>query len=280
MTIISSNIIVDRDRELSLATTLLNGKRSGIIFTKQKNTALFQTLNYKCDGKDVCLSSVNSFVYHHRSYNREPINTDTFFIIPNDGINMFLEFVYTDINNIAHAYKLIHETTRDVILEVLDKVNEKIKNIVIRIYIEDGYKNNKYYIKIFKPTNYKTIGTTIVANTAKAFKYIKIPKTNKNFKYDEYLYLSNDTIKLNVQVEHSEKMEEHKSNLVEAVLRYYSTGDFISDAINNEIEEIFNFFGYERINNRYKLSKDGRTVISKDSIIYKAFPAFWNKHNE
>ena len=89
------------------------------------------------------------------------------------------------------------------------------------------------------------------------------------------------------QIEDSEGMQEHKSNLIEFILRQYKM-DTINENIDSEIKEILAYFGYktndadkydfEDMNKKNPEKKEKR--LSESSIIYEAYPEFWKLHNK
>ena len=98
-----------------------------------------------------------------------------------------------------------------------------------------------------------------------------------NFLYDEYLNLLFNEERFSIQIEDSEGMTKHKSNLVEAVLRYHKN-DTIDAETDKNINDVLAYFGYVMIDNMYAISGKEQK-ISETSIIYKAYPAFWKIHN-
>ena len=97
-----------------------------------------------------------------------------------------------------------------------------------------------------------------------------------------------------IQIEHSEQMQEHKSNLVEAMLRYFNKNkvylqSYIKDktkveivkpitkATDDEITSILSFFGYNTIDDKYTLKG---AELRPDTVIYESYKAFWDKHNK
>lgn len=194
--------------------------------------------DYYVDPKILIFSREMELVYY-KDGEKKSIN-----MFPNveasKTIDVFIEFSYQYIYNMAEAYINVHKLTRDLLHSIFEASKTIDFDIVIyRILIDE----NGNYERV-KPKQYKN-SIIYVSENAK-YKKIVIP-ASKSFAYDEYIEAIVDNVKYRIQIEHSEKGSAHKSNLVEFILRNSRDDEFIHSILNK--------FGYKFDENNKYLKK-------------------------
>ena len=78
-----------------------------------------------------------------------------------------------------------------------------------------------------------------------AFNNIIVPETTNTFAYDEYILLKKRDMNISIQVEHSEGMDRHKSNLIEFIARMFMMKDtYVNVNKINPLRDLINTFNY------------------------------------
>lgn len=227
------------------------------------------------------------------------------------NIYIFIEFSYpSSINRkfFVQRYKSIHARTCKTISSVIQNSAKSLyKNQIYLIRIENDKLEKPVVLKEFKLND----NTMIYKNNWNDSKYmsLNIPKTEKSFDMDEFLIAQSKDMNYLIQVEHSEGEGNHKSNMVEFILRTCNylkisvddtfkivnqcariqTNDFVygyylrkfqeSDNKKDEIASYVN--GIKSINDGEKLfiKKIDAIDLSKDpSVFQHAYPNFFEKY--
>ena len=186
---------------------------------------------------------------------------------PNNTVRVFLEFVYEKFDDNSVAYRNIHQTTENILKHICDtrEKHPELQIAIIRLYVE----NNGNVVDFNMPD---LDNTNMLLDTGRGFQNIVIPSTKKEFKYDEYIDATSKGNNYHIQIEHSEGLQKHKSNLVEFILRQHKPE---ADTI-----ALLNYFGYNMHDNRYTtVNEAGKGIdVPKTSVIYKANTDFCIKH--
>lgn len=190
----------------------------------------------------------------------------------NPNIYIYLEFCYGDFTGnkfpIFDLYLEIHDYT----LNIIDGI---IKNdLSYRVYIY-RYVINKSLTNTghkFKLNDSKISAYCHDGDVDNKFNRINIPKTEEYFKMDEFLLIQTDKYNFYVQIEHSENMENHKSNIVEFIMRIGN----IFKLKNATIHKFIQKFGYEVDGNNkfnFHLMKNLKSIPEKSvfNILNKDF---------
>ena len=273
ITMISPTVI--EERNLVLRKSIVKpdiDSTADFNFNYNRETQLRLSHIYKYKDKEVCNTLVPIMLYFDRSYKlEETIATEIAYPVTdikvNDKciLNVFVEFVYNNLKDISIAYSTIHLTTSKVLRSIfsLFTKDHTIKLAVVRILVkDDGSIDNDIELKCENQLIY--------FNNASGFNYISVPSTKSSFEYDEYLEVQRKISEFyKIQIEHSEKLSKHKSNLVEFVLRNSNDAEFIKQVLSK--------FGYLLHNGKYITKEEGTDRVIKlptDSIIYKANESF------
>lgn len=138
--------------------------------------------------------------------------------------NVFIEFVYDSITIKDRAYVNIHMSTNAILNQIIN-TKKKTHLYIFRYYVdENGYVRTQSKITIEN-------GITIVDNAREYFDKIIIPSTKGQFKRDEGLFFTRNGERYNVQIEHSEGLGAHKSNIVDFVVRNLDNKDQIKQTL-------------------------------------------------
>lgn len=175
-----------------------------------------------------------------------------------NNVDVFIDFAYPNSISIERYFHQIHDVTRYLINKII-KTIEPIKKIkernhyifIIGIKINNCNNWEKIYdeietsaFKIRMPndsnSNYQLhdindYSNYIVNNYNKS---INLPNSEK-FSMDEFIRLATDKSIYNIQIEHSEGFDNHKSNIVEFIMRM-----LYQDQLNNNFNEILDYFGF------------------------------------
>lgn len=183
-------------------------------------------------------------------------------------INIYIEFCYNNFTNdkfkIIDLYPKIHLATISIIEKII-KANPINNDVYIFRYLidKDGLTNKTDFDKtvIFNNVNFHYYDE----NDGR-FDTIIIPPTENVFFMDEFLLVNYNNQNFNIQIEHSENMEMHKSNLVEFLMRM---GDKF-DISNDDLFKLIRSFGYlTNMEKTIKLSLNTSNVIDPDNLCYK-----------
>lgn len=198
--------------------------------------------------------------------------------INNENIQVYIEFTYLDIINIPLAYKKIHKATFETLKEIMN-LDDKHRFFIYRFYI-DNDELDKEKIK------YKDKNIIIKANNPEnKFKTLVIPSTKKSSgcSFDEYLHFKATNGKTyDVQIEHSEALDNHKSDILTFILR------------TTESEKLINKYlaklGYEMVDGKFRCKLKGEEFSGiyigtekqnkwfKETYYYNLKPEWFNKY--
>lgn len=182
-------------------------------------------------------------------------------------VRVFLEFVYGKFDDNSIGYRNIHKTTENILKHIFSsrETHPELQIVIIRLYVE----NNGNVVDFNMPD---LDDTNMLLDTGREFQNIVIPSTKKEFKYDEYIDATSNGINYHIQIEHSEGLQKHKSNLVEFVLRQHKP--------EAETIKLLNYFGYKMHDGKYvTVNEEGKRInVPKTSVIYKANENFCTKY--
>lgn len=135
-------------------------------------------------------------------------------------INVFIEFTYPNglkKVRVLNLYREIHEKTKEILTQIIElsKIYNKYKLMfIIRIDIE-----NLDYLR-FMTEFYPEDKLVIIHNDWRMSRYMTLNIPNSaTFGMDEFLIIETSNDNFYIQIEHSEDLGRHKSNLIEFVLR-------------------------------------------------------------
>lgn len=210
------------------------------------------------------ISSVhsNSFEIKNNSEIKLP-NLDS------NNIQVYIEFVYSDLNDISEAYESIHNQTFKVLNEIINDTNNH-KFYIYRFSVEYDYVCKNYSLFENNEIIIKGLGNSYAGK----FKNLIIPLTleENGCKFDEYLHfeLINGK-KFDIQIEHSEGLDNHKSDVLGFILRNFND----DSKINLYLEKL----GYKMNNGKfdYELKGLSNQKLEK-SYIYSLNPVWFNKY--
>ena len=244
------------------------GERSEI-FTIYDGDISYLTSN-KCYDKDK-----NIFIYE------EPIKS---LIETNKKLSIYLEFSYKDGEKFENLYKKIHKRTCELINEIINEIeleddDEKVICFIRLVVQEDGEisrlefepsrRENRYVMRRGDGKRMLIIGFD-----KSNFNTVVVPATKSEFSYDEeinlYIEKNGRRYVIDLQIEHSEGEESHKSNLVEFIGRNVSQYASSPEDIRRCFRKLTN---YNFKNNCFVCSLSSKKSIS-ESTIYKSFGRF------
>lgn len=171
---------------------------------------------------------------------------------PVPDIYVYLEFCYGDFKYskfpLLCLYNEIHDLTLNILNQITGENIHPQRVYVLRYVINDNSETLNYNNVKFKNKNISYITINYYdEDVDNKFDTINIPSTKEYFKMDEFLLINTDKFNFHIQIEHSENMEKHKSNLVEFILRIGK----IFGLSNEELVEFIRLFGYEFINGKF-----------------------------
>lgn len=117
------------------------------------------------------------------------------------------------------------------------------------------------------------------------FKQINIPSTVNSFEMDEFLLIKSRNVIYHIQIEHSEGLSDHKSNIVEFLLRTYKL--LWKDEKDDELKDLLIELGYDfefdtnKDKNQFVhrvIKQNGREIIYKNSVFNCANESFCSKY--
>lgn len=196
-----------------------------------------------------------NLVHHNDLTNMQNLFNIKYFENKNN-VDVFIDFSYPNSISIERYFHQIHDVTRYLINKII-KTIEPIKKIkernhyifIIGIKIERYQDWEKIYEEIkeidFKlpdDSNYQLHDindySNHIVNNDYNDKSINLPNSEK-FSMDEFIRLATDKSIYNIQIEHSEGFDNHKSNIVEFIMRM-----LYQDKSNDDFDEILEFFGF------------------------------------
>lgn len=229
---------------------------------------------YRYAGKYVC-NTLYANIIEYKNHNMVGI-TKYFQLFSNivlskfnhsNTVRVFLEFVYEKFDDNSIAYRNIHQITENILKHIFGtrETHPELQTVIIRLYVENNGNVSDFNMPSLDNTN-------MLLDTGKGFQKIVIPSTKKEFKYDEYIDATSKGNNYHIQIEHSEGLQNHKSNLVEFVLRQRKPE---ADTIT-----LLNYFGYNMHDNKYTtINEEGKSIdVPKTSVIYKANVDFCTKY--
>lgn len=192
-------------------------------------------------------------------------------------IFIFIEFSYNNFIGknkfqIHPLYLQIHSHTLKLLKRI---INYPFKQslYVFRFVIDD----NKFidpsgivfnYFEVEQVDVPKIIGTTEISyyienfdNSNKSYP-INIPDTTISFDMDEYLMINYENLNFHVQIEHSENLSKHKSNLVEFLIRSFNLLNYSSSDLLKFLKHI----NYDLKNLNTSISKFSPFFIANHSL--------------
>lgn len=198
--------------------------------------------------------------------------------INNENIQVYIEFVYSNINNIPKVYKKIHMITFEILEDIM-KSNDNYKKFIYRIHVDKDEVNREE--EKFKDENI-IIKASYFENK---FKTLIIPFTKKDngCSFDEYLHFKATNGKTyDVQIEHSEALDNHKSDVLTFILRTTDS----EELINKYLMEL----GYEIVDGKFRCKLKGEKFAKmytgteeqnkwfKETYYYNLKPEWFNKY--
>lgn len=235
-------------------------------------------------GVGVC--ELNSLTYDHKnnmvseleSNNYSIKKQHTFQEINKENIQVYIEFVYSNINNIPLAYKRIHRVTFETLKKIMTTKGDH-KFFIYRFYID----NDEIYKEKVKHRDTNIIIKAI--NPENKFQTLVIPSTKKGsgYSFDEYLNFKGRNGKTyDVQIEHSEALDNHKSDILTFILR------------TTESEKLINKYlaklGYEMVDGKFRCKLKGEKFVKmytgteeqnkwfKETYYYNLNPEWFDKY--
>lgn len=174
-----------------------------------------------------------------------------------NNVDIFIDFAYPDRNfSINRHFHQIHEVTNILINKIIKTMesmkpnqNQNHNIFIIGVKIkqyqdwENIYKEIKEIdFKLLNDSKYQLHDINKYSNkfndNDKNNKYINLPNS-KTFSMDEFIRLATNNSVYNIQIEHSEGLDTHKSNIVEFIMRM-----LYQDESNEKFNEILEFFGF------------------------------------
>lgn len=235
-------------------------------------------------GVGVC--ELNSLTYDHENNMVSELESNNYSIkkqhkfpkINNENIQVYIEFTYLDINNIPLAYKRIHRETFETLKKIMTTKGDH-KFFIYRFYIDEDeiykeklkHRDSNIIIKANNPEN--------------KFQTLVIPSTKKDSgcSFDEYLNFKGTNGKTyDVQIEHSEALDNHKSDILTFILR------------TTESEKLINKYliklGYEMVDGKFRCKLKGEEFSGiyigtekqnkwlKETYYYNLNPKWFDKY--
>lgn len=191
--------------------------------------------------------------------------------INNENIQVYIEFAYSNFNDISNAYHMIHLKTNEVFEEIIEN-QDNYKRFIYRFQVDDNSIKliNKIYIQSDKLIN--------SIQTNDKFTNIIIPETqaNSGSNFDEFLHFESINGKIfDIQIEHSEGLDKHKSDILEFILRTTENETLINEILTN--------LGYVFENEKFKCILKSGTIkkyignLNQNKIIQNSFYYSLNK---
>lgn len=174
-----------------------------------------------------------------------------------NNVDIFIDFAYPDRNfSINRHFHQIHEVTNILINKIIKTMesmkpnqNQNHNIFIIGVKIKQ-YQDWENIYKEIKEIDFKLLNdskyqlhdinkySNKINDNDKNNKYINLPNS-KTFSMDEFIRLATNNSVYNIQIEHSEGLDTHKSNIVEFIMRM-----LYQDESNEKFNEILEFFGF------------------------------------
>lgn len=173
-----------------------------------------------------------------------------------NNVDVFIDFAYPNSISIEQYFHQIHEVTNILINKIIKTIestkpnqNQNHNIFIIGVKIkqyqdwENIYKEIKEIdFKLLNNSKYQLHDINKYSNKINDNdlnnKSINLPKS-ETFSMDEFIRLSTNNSIYNIQIEHSEGLDIHKSNIVEFIMRM-----LYQDESNEDFNEILEFFGF------------------------------------
>lgn len=233
----------------------------------------FNPKTHRCGNNLVTLIENNRLLIKHPLEVEKNLNA-----IKKSDVRIYIEFVYSKFDNINTAYKHVHEKTFEILASILLSKTNNIKN---RIYIYRVYVEHDKIINSNKPLINKR--QIFIESFDKhsvfpdKFNSLVIPLTKKEngCNFDEYLYFETQNgITFDVQIEHSEGLDSHKTDLLIFLLENISNIQLITSYLK--------LMGYTMKNEKfnYELKGDESKTSLENSYAYNLKPNWFKKYIE
>lgn len=173
-----------------------------------------------------------------------------------NNVDIFIDFAYPNSISINRYFHQIHDVTRYLINKIIKITNSTIHNknqnhyiFIIGVKIKQ-YQDWKNIYKEIKEIDFKLLNdskyqlhdinkySNKINDNDLNNKSINLPNS-KTFSMDEFIRLATNNSVYNIQIEHSEGLDAHKSNIVEFIMRM-----LYQDESNEDFNEILEFFGF------------------------------------
>lgn len=158
---------------------------------------------------------------------------------------VYIEYCYQKrFADITNAYRNVHDDTVEFLHELVSSEGMLPKIIIRRMFVDNDGNISKDKIKVSRSVHY-IIYDFEKNNKTGLFDALNIPKTSadEGLAFDEYLEIEYEGRKFSVQVEHSESLDNHKSNILDFVV--YTTKFLESNDKLNVANEILSKLGYK-----------------------------------
>ena len=193
-------------------------------------------------------------------------------------------FIYDEVPLLDPPSKLVNRVRSEQMLnEIMNEIKRRqnrYREFINRfnaksIYSKRGLKtligdHNKH---LFKTIVSKYVPGNCKTSIPKSFKIMRFPDTIGSFIYDEMLYLETSRAKIAVQIEHSEGMGNHKSNIIEFVNRCLVTNTRVNN-VEDLLKKIYDELGYsKKANGKYAVKSCGG-ILTKQMKLYRSFGVY------
>lgn len=196
-----------------------------------------------------------NLVHHYDLTNMQNLFNIKYFENKNN-VDIFIDFAYPNSISINRYFHQIHDVTRYLINKIIKITNSTIHNknqnhyiFIIGVKIKQ-YQDWKNIYKEIKEIDFKLLNdskyqlhdinkySNKINDNDLNNKSINLPKS-ETFSMDEFIRLSTNNSIYNIQIEHSEGLDIHKSNIIEFIMRM-----LYQDESNDNFNEILEFFGF------------------------------------
>lgn len=256
-------------------------------------------------------TSNTSFLIKNESGSITIRQNNTLEKLKDKNIYIFIEFSYPSSlhrKEFIKGYELIHQKTSEIINSIINCSTKQLEDAQIYL-IRIEFKNIESKFSLSKFTVGENVA--ILKNNWDEVEYMKlvIPPTTESFDMDEFLIAQTSDTNYLIQVEHSEGNGNHKSNMVEFILRTcrylkisvddtftivnrgarIQTNDFVygyyldkyqsNPKKKAELEKYDKGIKYIPDGEKLFVKKKGDVDISKnDTVFYDAYPGFYEKY--
>ena len=171
---------------------------------------------------------------------------------------IFLEFSYKgDDIDIFTAYENIHKATKHIFNDIKKRITDGKQMFIYKVFVaEDGTVSYKNMSVVAKGT---INGYKAMAAYGKEWQLqqekIMVPATEYSFGMDEFIYLETAIGNFSIQIEHSENLRLHKSNMIEFILRIANNGSYVNlNSIAKMQNRSLGLKKYYELKSRYEVS--------------------------